>query len=133
MPRSTIRPWSSTTIWSASRTVESRWAIAIVVRPSARLVERLLHGALGLGVQRAGGLVEHQHRRVAQDRARDRDALLLAAGEAVAALADERVVAVGQRRDQVVDLRGARGVLDLLVGRVGLAKRRFSRIEAWKR
>ena len=26
---------SSTTIWSASRTVESRWAIAIVVRPSA--------------------------------------------------------------------------------------------------
>ena len=30
------RPWSRTTIWSASRTVESRWAIAITVRPSAR-------------------------------------------------------------------------------------------------
>ena len=33
-PVSTMRPWSSTTIWSASRTVESRCAIAIVVRPS---------------------------------------------------------------------------------------------------
>jgi hypothetical protein len=29
-------PWSSTTIWSAARTVDRRWAIAIVVRPSAR-------------------------------------------------------------------------------------------------
>ena len=33
-PVSTTRPRSSTTIWSASRTVESRCAIAIVVRPS---------------------------------------------------------------------------------------------------
>src|SRR3954470_11585799 len=82
-------------------------------------VERRLHVALGLGVERAGGLVEDQHRRVAQDRARDRDALLLAAGEAVAALADDRVVALGQRRVQVVDARGAGGVLDLLVGRAG--------------
>ena len=29
-------PWSSTTIWSASRIVDRRWAIVIVVRPSAR-------------------------------------------------------------------------------------------------
>ncbi len=119
VPRSAIRPPSSTTIWSASRTVESRWAMAIVVRPSAQAVERLLHGALGLGVERARRLVEDEHRRVAQDRAGDRDALLLAAGEAVAALADDGVVAVGQRRDEVVDLRGARGRLELLVGRVG--------------
>ena len=35
VPISATRPWSSTTIWSASRTVESRCAIAIVVRPSA--------------------------------------------------------------------------------------------------
>jgi len=33
-PDSTMLPWSSTTIWSASRTVESRCAIAIVVRPA---------------------------------------------------------------------------------------------------
>ena len=82
-------------------------------------VERLLDGALGLRVEGARRLVEHEHGRVAQDRARDRDALLLAAGEAVAALADDRVVAVGQAGDQVVDARGAGRLLDLLVGRVG--------------
>ena len=82
-------------------------------------LERLLHGALRLHVERAGGLVEHEHRRVAQDRPGDRDALLLPAGEAEAALADDGVVAVGQPGDDLVDLRGARRVLDLLVRRVG--------------
>ena len=84
-----------------------------------QLVERGLHRPLGLGVQRAGGLVEDEHGRVAQDRAGDRDALLLAAREAVAALADDGVVALGQRGDQVVDASGAGGRLDLLVGGVG--------------
>ena len=100
VPTSTTRPPSRTTIWSASRTVESRWAIAIVVRPSTSRVERLLHEPLGLRVERRGRLVEHEDRRVAQDRARDREPLLLAAREAVAALADDRVVALRQRRDQ---------------------------------
>src|SRR5919198_1232030 len=45
--------------------------------PLREAVQGLLHRALGLVVQGAGGLVEHEHRRVAQDRARDRDALLL--------------------------------------------------------
>src|SRR5919205_505517 len=84
--------------------------------------ERRLHGALGLGVQRAGRLVEDEHRRVAQDRPRDRDALLLAAREPVAALADHGVVAVGQRGDERVDLRRARRGLELLVARVGLGE-----------
>ena len=66
--------------------------------PRGEAVERLLHLPLGPGVERARRLVEHQDRRVAQDRARDRDALLLAAREAVAALADDGVVALGQRR-----------------------------------
>ena len=35
VPRSTISPWSRTTIWSASRTVERRCAMTIVVRPVA--------------------------------------------------------------------------------------------------
>ncbi len=43
------------------------------------LVERLLHEPLGLRVERARRLVEHEDRRIAQDRARDRDALLLPA------------------------------------------------------
>ena len=103
-------------------------------RPSlGEPLERLLHEPLRLRVERRGRLVEDEDRRVAQDRARDRDPLLLAAREAVAALADHRVVALRERRDQLVDLRRARRLLDLLVGRVGRAKRRFSRTVAWKR
>src|SRR5256885_11321292 len=49
---------------------------------------------------RSRRLVQHQHGRVAQNRARDRDPLLLAAREPVAALAHERVVALGERRDE---------------------------------
>src|SRR5258705_13757577 len=43
--------------------------------------QRVLDQHLGLGVQRRGGLVEDQDRRVAQDRARNRDALPLPAPE----------------------------------------------------
>ena len=97
-------------------------------------LERLLDEALGLRVERRRRLVEHEDRRVAEHGARDRHALLLAAREAVAALADDRVVAVGERGDQLVDLGRPRGVLDLLVAsRSGFAKRRFSRTVAWKR
>ena len=87
--------------------------------PLGEALELGLHGVLGLGVKRAGGLVEHEHRRVAQHRAGDRHALLLTARESVTPLADDRVIAVGQRRDQGVDAGGARRVLDLLVGRLG--------------
>ena len=83
---------------SASRTVESRCAITSVVRPRIRLRERLLHQPLGLGVERRGGLVQDQDRRVLQDRAGDRDPLALAAGEPAAALADHGVVAVAAGR-----------------------------------
>ena len=86
--------------------------------PARELIQRLLDSALGLGVQRRGRLVEDQHRRVAKDRARDRDALLLAAREAVSALADRRVVALRQRGDQLVYLGRLRGLFDLLVARL---------------
>ena len=119
VPRSTMRPRSSTMIWSASRTVDSRWAITIVVRPTASASSASCTCALRLDVERAGRLVEHQHRRVAQDRSRDREALRLAAREPVAALADDGVEALRQPRQHVVDARRAGGVLQLLVGRVG--------------
>ena len=61
-----------------------------------RRLERRLHHALALGVERAGRLVEQQQRRVLQHRARDRDALALAARQAHAALAEEGLVALGQ-------------------------------------
>ena len=65
-----------------------------MVAPLRQAVECLLDQTLGLGVERARGLVEDEDRRVAQNRPRDRDPLLLAAGEAVAALAHDRVVTI---------------------------------------
>ena len=93
--------------------------MVMVVRLRARASRVLLDGPLGLVVERAGGLVEDEDGRVAQQRTGDRQPLLLAAGEPVAAGADDRVVALGQASDQVVDPRLAAGVLDLGVGGVG--------------
>src|SRR5688500_9636163 len=50
-------------------------------------IDRLEDARLGLDVDRAGRLVEDQDRRVAQECARDRDALALASGEEHAAFA----------------------------------------------
>jgi hypothetical protein len=75
------------------------------------LIQRILDNPLRLRVERAGGLVEEQNGRVGDDRARDGDALLLAAGEQEPALADGRVVALGERSDEGVRVGlGARGV-----------------------
>src|ERR1043165_1106793 len=59
-------------------------------------IDRFLHQPLRLGVERAGRFVENQNRWIAQQRARDRDALALAARQPRAALAEHRVVAFGQ-------------------------------------
>jgi hypothetical protein len=61
--------------------------------PSYDLRDRLADLRLGPRVQRAGRLVEYEDRRVAQQRARDREALTLATAHAHAALAEDRVVA----------------------------------------
>ena len=52
--------------------------------PGHRLVERQLDLLLGRGVDRGGRVVEDQHARVGEQRARDRDALALAARERAA-------------------------------------------------
>ena len=57
--------------------------------------------------------------RVGEDRAGDRDPLALAARERQAALADQRVVAVGERLDELVGLRELGRPLDLLARGVG--------------
>ena len=94
-------------ISSASTTVESRCAMTSVVRFARHAVERVLDFLLGVGVERRGRLVEHQDRRVLQDGAGDGDALLLAAGEFQAALADHRSRSRAAARDEVVDLGDA--------------------------
>ena len=57
-------------------------------------VDRLLHQPLRFGVERAGGLVQDQDRRVAQQRPGDGDPLALAARQPGAPLAQDRVVAL---------------------------------------
>jgi hypothetical protein len=84
--------------------------------PLHQQVERLLDGGLVLGVDRRQGLVQHQDRGVAQQRAGDGDALALAARQLHALLADDGGIALRQPGDEAVDVGGPRGRLD-----VGLA------------
>src|SRR6185503_15772452 len=79
--------------------------------PQAR--ERVLDVALALAVEARGGLVEDQDARLGQQRARDRDALALAAGELDAALADDRVVALLEAAHELVAVRRPARGLDL--------------------
>ena len=69
------------------------------------LGERVADLVLLRRVDCARGVVEDQHARVGDDRTRDRDALTLPARQREAPLADQRVVAVGQLRDEVVRTR----------------------------
>ena len=53
--------------------------------------QRVLHQPLRLGIERRGRFVEHEDRRVAQQRAGNGQALALAARQALPALADARL------------------------------------------
>ena len=66
--------------------------------------ERILDVGLGLRVQRAGGFVEDQDRRVLEEHAREGDALLLAPGEPHASLAEHGLESLRE----VVDEPGVR-------------------------
>ncbi len=63
-------------------------------------------------VERAGGFVEDQQRRTADQRPRDVEALALAAAKIGATLLDPVLIAAGQRGDQVVDAGVLCGALD---------------------
>src|SRR5665647_2155600 len=70
--------------------------------PVTQGTHSLLHQHLGAGVDRAGGLVEDQERRIDEERPRDRDELLLADGDVAALFVDDRVVPLGQSVDEPV-------------------------------
>ena len=97
--------------------------MTIAVRPASRRRRPLLDAHLGVQVDVRGGLVEHEDPRVGDHRARERDELALSGGERDAALADLGVVAVLERRDEVVRADRARRRLDLCGARVGPAER----------
>ena len=71
-------------------------------------LERLLDGALALGVERRRCLVQDEDRRVLQQGARDREPLPLAARQAGAALAHARVESLGESVDEAERVRGRR-------------------------
>ncbi len=81
--------------------------------------QRRLHQRLAFRIERGCRLVEQQERRVAQDRARDGDALALTAGQRHAALADLRVVALRQAADELGRRRHVGGALDIGIRRAG--------------
>jgi hypothetical protein len=93
--------------------VDRRCAMTSVVRPARSARQRLLHQRLVLRIQRARRLVQQQHARVAQQRAGQRDALALAAGEPRARVPERRRVALRQQRDEVMRGGGAGGRLHL--------------------
>ena len=103
---------------SASRTVDRRCAMTIVVRPARSRLQRGEHDLLGDRVERRGRLVEDQDRRVLEDGARDAEPLALAARQAAAGFGDLGVVAIRQARDELVRVRALAAPADFLVGRV---------------
>ena len=95
-------PWSSTRISSASTTVESRCAITSVVRSREISASSAW---IDFSVRESSAEVASSKMRIGgffSTRARDRHALLLAAGELQAALAHRRLPLVGQALDEVV-------------------------------
>ena len=81
---------------------------------------RRLHRGLGLGVVVRGRLVEHDDAGCCEQQPRDGDTLLFAVRQAVAAVADESVEPVGERLDEVEDLRPCERGTGLVLARVGL-------------
>jgi len=69
-----------------------------------RLVEGRLHHLFRLRVQGRRGLVEEEHLGVAQEGPRNGDALFLPAGQHASLAAHNRVHAVRERHDKVVDV-----------------------------
>ncbi len=84
-----MAPSSMTRIRSASRIVDSRWAMTKDVRSARKRGHRVLQQELGAGVDRGRRLVEDQQRRIGQERAGDRDELPLAGRQAGALLVDD--------------------------------------------
>src|SRR5690606_18722872 len=71
-------------------------------------LQPLLEPGLGAVVHGAGRLVEHQDRRIGEQRAGERDRLALTAGQALAALADVAIEALRMAGDEVLDPGDAR-------------------------
>ena len=81
-------------------------------------LERFHHELLRLGVERGGRFVENEDGGVANDGARDADALTLATGKREAAFADHRIVTMRHLGDELVRISHLCGLDDFLQRRI---------------
>ena len=86
--------------------------------PLHQRLERLLDRVFGDRVERARRLVEDQDLRILQNHARDREPLLLPAGELQAAVAHDGFITLGLVGNEVRKVRDIAGRVELLLGRV---------------
>ena len=107
---------------SQDSTVARRCAITSVVRWRINSSSAVCTSVSLSASSAEVGFVEQQQRRVAQDRARDRDALALAAGQRHAALAELRLEAAGQAAQEFGGMGEIGGALDLGIAGVGPAE-----------
>src|SRR5262245_4563378 len=83
-------------------------------RPVRDVRERVVHEPFVLGVERARRLVEHETRRLAQQRAGERNALALTTGQRRVTVADKSVEPAAELVDLAVDGGERRRVAELL-------------------
>src|SRR5881398_1458268 len=81
----------------------------------------LPHLRFTLHIEARHRLIQNQNRGVANDRARDGDALTLTAGEGRASLADERVITLLQVANELVGVCRLGGGHNLLQARLGIS------------
>ena len=108
VPRWTTRPAERTMISSQSRIVLSRWAMIRQVQPRRRRWSSTI--ASVFGIQGAGGLVEDQQARIADQRPGDLQPLPLAAREVPGPLGDGRVVTASPLQQVAMDRRAQAGL-----------------------
>ena len=96
--------------------------MTMVVRPRIRLGKRGGDLCLAFGIERRRRLVEQQKRRVAQNGARNGDALALAAGQRDATLADRGVEALRQSGDEARGMGMLGRARDFGIGSLGAAE-----------
>src|SRR5262245_31582019 len=82
-------------------------------------LHRVHDPAFGLRIHRTGWLIQDENGRILEERASQRDALALAAGEPHAALPHQRFVSLRQARDEVVYVGGSGGGHDFTLAGAG--------------
>ena len=103
---------------SALATVERRWAMRNTIRFCLIPFSVSTKYAFGIGIQRGGGFIQDQHRRVPHQTAGDAEALLLTHGKCPATTAQDGLVPIRERGDEVVGAAHTRRPLQFGLGRI---------------